>query len=260
MDDKKFTCKGKEWYLLSKFIVIEEGTGPLHEKTKSDTVKNLKKLEFVLILFSLFIFGLVIWGILQIIPASPFKSNMNLVFGLLSFGLFSGSVFMWLWHILKARRIINSTYVPPNGEEELTLYETTQNGIYINLYNRAQREEMIFLDWKDVKNMSVDNMRYLHYYLKPTESNRKHQEKMLKKTFNAIKDRLDNFSYEPKFIYEDIQAIYFVSSNGQYLNQLPIPPYWYEDGKYEQFITELKRHVEFSDESVISGFIDVEVS
>lgn len=249
MNEKQFTCEGKEWYFLRTFTVIEEGSGLLHERLLSDLRKNTKKLEIALILVLILVFSIVIWGILQIIPASQFKSNMNQVFIILNPSLIIGAFLMWIWYVSQEARINKSAVTLPNVEGELTLYRVTENGIYINLYNRSNMEEMIFLDWRKVKNMSVDHMRYLPFYIKPTNSNKKHQETNLHRLFNNMKNKLDNFPYEPKFKYDDVHAVYLMHTNGKYLNELPIPPSWYENGVYNQFIAELKLYIDFADES-----------
>lgn len=256
MNVKQFTCKGKEWYFLRTFTVVEEGTGLLQERTLSEHRKNTKKLGIALTLVMILVFSIVIWAILQIIPASQFKSNMNMLFITLNLSLIIGAFLMWVWYAYRGLRIHKSTVTLPNAEKELILYQMTEKGIYINLYNRPNKEEMIFLDWSKVKNMSVDYMHYLPFYIKPTKSNKKQQERKLHRLFNNIKKKLDTFPYEPKFKYDDVHAIYLLHTNEKYLNELPIPLSWYENGVYDQFIAELERYVDFSDESLINRFID----
>ena len=255
MNEKQFTCNGKEWYFLRTFTVVEEGSGMLHESTLYQHKKNINNLGIALMLVMILVFSIVTWGILQIIPASQFKSNMNLVFIILNLCLIIGAFLMWVWYGYREVRIRKSTVTLPKIEEELILYKITENGIYINLYNRPNMEDMIFLDWSKVKNMSVDYMHYLPYYIKPTKSNKKQQKKKLHRLFNNMKRKLDISSYEPKFKYDDIRSFYLMHTNEKYLNELPIPPSWYENGVYDQFISELKRYVDSSDESLVNQFI-----
>lgn len=256
MNEKRFTCNGIDWYFLKTFAFVEEGTGLFHENLLEKLRKNTKKLHIAIMLIMILAFGLVIWGILQMIPASQFKSNMNLVFIIITISLVIGAFLMWLGYAYKYVRINKSAVLLPNAEEEITLYKVTQDGIYLNLYNRTDKEQMIFLEWRKVKSMNIDNMRYLPRYINPAKSNNKQVEKELHRIFNNMKKKLDNFPYEPKFKYDNVHSVYLLHRNEQYISQLPIPASWHENGIYDHFITELKPYVDYGPESVLDRFID----
>lgn len=248
LSERSFACKGIESQFLKVFTDIKEGTGPLFDKVIGKIQKNTKKLEFVLILTLLLVFTVIAGAILQIIPSSPFKHKMNVFFIILIVSLVVGAFLLWLWYVIQEGCIEKKAVVLPDAKEEVVLYKLTQDGVYINQYNRTNDEEMIFLDWKKVKNMRVRKMSLLSFYSKATKSNRKTSEKRIHGYFRTMEKKFGHFPYEPKLKYDDVNAVYLLHTNGKFYSELPIPPSWHQNGVYDSFISDLKEHVDFADE------------
>src|SRR5699024_3379584 len=49
---------------------------------------------------------------------------------------------------------------PSNLEEEVMIYEITDEGLYFNIYNQTNRSDMLFISWESVQEGELDFLRY----------------------------------------------------------------------------------------------------
>jgi hypothetical protein len=219
---------------------IEEGSGPIDKLL----TKKTKKVFTPLRLFKMAFIMIILNAILHVVPDFSMKSILSYFFG----ALILGSIIATMVTLKKAgssykQLTASLTNEPTDSEEKVTLYETTDEGIYINYFNQTKREQMLFIHWDNVQEMTLGEMKYMYTHSDNDSMRAERFQGNIRKKFKQAEKQLGYFPYEPKLTYSDVQAVFLKMGNHRY-SELPIPQSWHKNGNYEQFMGVLRRCLE----------------
>lgn len=234
----QYTCTASEWYFVRVFMRIEEGSGPIDGLLTQQSKKGFTPLKF----FLLAVLMIVLNGILQVLPDFPMKVGVTYFLGVVIFGCVIAAIVTLKKAGSSYEKFATSLTNEPVVNEEVVLYEIEDEGIYINYSNQTTKEQMLFIRWDRIQEMTLGDMKYLYTESSSDSMKAERFRSNIRKKFKQAEKQLGHFPYEPKLTYSDVQALFLKMSNHRY-SELPIPPSWHESGEYERFIEVLKRHL-----------------
>lgn len=239
MKNRPYTCTASEWYFVRVFMRIEEGSGPMDALLRKQTKKGFTSLK----LFLLAVIMIVLTGILQVLPDFPIKLGLSYFLGVVIFGCMIAAIITLKKAGSSYEKFVASlTMEPTTGEEEIVLYETTDEGIYINYFNQTMREQMLFIRWESIQEITLGEMKYMYTESDSQSMKAERFKGNIRKKFKQAEKQLGHFPYEAKLTYHNVQAVFLKMGNHRY-SELPIPPSWDENGESERFIEELRDHL-----------------
>lgn len=230
MENKIYRCSINEWRFVKIYTEIHQGSDSSSRKLKEQT----KEISTPLKLFSLILVLGIGSSLFYKLPEFPYKNIINSILTILVFvtviRLFASMIRIGKQRENLIKSLENNTF----DTKDIVLYEVTDEGIYINYFNQLDRKDMLYLKWKNIKNVSVDQMIYKSFsYL--GERGYERAIYNLKKEFAKAKEDFSDFNYEPKRHYSKIRSVYFTMNN-RFVSQLPIPPSWEKNGKATSFL------------------------
>ncbi len=219
---------------------IEEGSGPIDALLRKQTKKGFTPLK----LFLLAVIMIILNAILQVLPDFSVKMGLSYFLGVVVFGCMIAAIVTLKKAGSSYEKFVGSlTNEPTTGEEKVVLYETTDEGIYINYFNEPTREQMLFIRWESIQKMTIGDMAYMYTEIDSHSMKAERFKGNIRKKFKQAEKQLGYFPYEPKLVYDDVNAVFLKMSN-QRNSELPIPPSWHKNGEYEQFIEALRGRLE----------------
>lgn len=241
MQSHPFTCTASEWYFTRVFMRIEQGAGPMDALLKEQTKKGFTPLKLFLLAVIMIVFN----GILQVLPDFPMKVLLSYLLGIAIFGCIIAAIITLKNAGSSYEKLVASLTNEPTVNENVILYELTNEGIHINYFNQMGREQMLFIRWEDIQEMTIGDMSYMYTESDSDSMKAERFKGNIKKAFKQAEAQLGHFPYEPKLEYSEVQAVYLKMTNLRY-SELPIPPSWYKNGEYERFVNEMNEHFKIS--------------
>src|SRR5690625_69294 len=238
---RPFTCTASEWYFTRVFMRIEQGAGPMDALLKEQTKKGFTPLK----VFLLAVIMIILNGILQVLPDFPMKVGFSYLLGIVIFGCIIAAIITLKNAGSSYEKLVASLTNEPTVNENVILYELTNEGIHMNYFNQMGREQMLFIRWENIQEMTIGDMSYMYTESDSDSMKAERFKGNIKKAFKQAEVQLGHFPYEPKLVYSDVTAIFLKTSN-QRTSELPIPPSWHKNGEYERFVNEMNEHLKTS--------------
>src|SRR5690625_1140784 len=147
---RPFTCTASEWYFTRVFMRIEQGSGPMDALLKEQTKKGFTPLK----LFLLAVIMIILNAILQMLPDFSMKIGLSYLLGIVIFGCIIAAIITLKKAGSAYEKFATSMTNEPSVSEEVVLYEPTNEGIHMNYFNQQGKEQMLFVRWGDIQEMT----------------------------------------------------------------------------------------------------------
>lgn len=225
-----YRCPKNEWRFAKIYTEINQGSDSNSYELKEQAKDVLTPLNLFLAAVALGIGSSFFYEL----PEFPYKNIVNVLLTVSVFLTFIGSLVSLRFIGKKRKNLIESLENNTFNTEEITLYELTDEGIYINYFNKTNQSDMFFLKWTDIRSVNVDQMVYKRFsYL--GERGHERANYNLKKEFKQASKEFSDFTFEPKRSYPDVRSVYLTMDSGE-VSQLPIPLSWEENGMVTTFL------------------------
>lgn len=229
MNRKQYKGTINEWYLAKLYFYMQFGDGEYIKKIHKHT-KTLYTLV-VLALLSLFI------GININIPKiyeTKFYGGVVLLF-----------ILIVMTVILKSdvKAKYKDAQPPSTSQQDITLYEITDIGLKVNIYNTGHYETIY---WDEVKYVRPIETVYKERHingLREDSGTRNTRGYEYKKELRTIKKDFPTFTGDYGLETNEIDSLVMVRRDNK-INKIVIPPTWREDKK-EEFVEDIKKHTRY---------------
>lgn len=239
MERKQYKGTIDEWYLAKLYFYMQFGDGEYIKKIHKHT-KTLYTL-IVIALLSLFI------GMNMNIPKiyeTKFYGGVVLLF-----------ILIVMTVILKSdvKAKYKDAQPPSNSQQDITLYEITDIGLKVNIYNTGHYETIY---WNEVNYVRPTETVYKERHingLREDNGTRNTRGYEYKKELRTIKKEYPTFTGDYGLETGEIDSLVMVRKDNK-INKIVIPHTWSEDKK-EEFVEEIKKQTRYIKNEYIANVI-----
>jgi len=233
----KFYCSANEFYFCRVFSSHVSGSGELEDKLTELNKGGMKRT----ILLFLSAFPVVITlGITSNLSKFPLQTPINFVLMIIFLSLIL-SAFLNIRRANQEYRHFESRFInrPSTLNEEVMFYDVKPEGLYINLYNKSDGNDMILILWSEIEKGEVDYLRYPN----PNRYDEKSSSRIeMIKQFKEVKKHHKDFRYTNNLTHRDKTVVRLYESEYSH-NDIPLPYSWEGTEEKNRFIEELRKHV-----------------
>ena len=230
----RYYCSADDLFFVKGFSFIT-GEGEL-----TDTIRDIQKeglwKSVKMILYAIPL--VVTTGIISMIPNFPNKAYIGVPAGFIIVSLFIAAIANISKYNKEYRAFLDRMMnYPSNLEEEVLIYEITDEGLYFNIYNQTNRSDMLFISWESVQEGELDFLRYTD------NLNKDKQEKRLElnHNFSEVRKRYKDFKGTRKLFHRDKKMIILNKSKVSF-EIVPLPKSW-TDEEIENFVGDIKKYI-----------------
>lgn len=118
------------------------------------------------------------------------------------------------------------------------IYDLSPEGIYLNIFNKNDKYDMILVPWENIEKCEVDYLSFPNVL----GSERDILRRRMLKDFKEVKRVHNGFHYSTDIVHREKTGIKLYLKNGRF-DYLPLPVTWKEIAEKKRFIDELEKYV-----------------
>lgn len=230
----KYYCNADDFFFANLFSFIT-GTGEVTDTLK-DIQKNglWKSIKLILLAFPF----VILTGIVSMIPNFPYTTYIGVPAGLIIVSLIIGAVLNIRKYNQEYRMFVDKMMnYPINLEEEVMIYEITEQGLYFNRYNQMNKSDMMFIPWESINDGELQFLIYTNN----TNSSKSDKRLELNRSISEIRKRYKDFEGTTNIFHRDKKML-ILNKNRVEFEVVPIPKSW-TDEKIISFVGEVEKYI-----------------
>ena len=125
---------------------------------------------------------------------------------------------------------------------------TSDQGLYVNTYNRKHLDDMQYIPWKSIRSIGIEDLRYPHRIPRQTHNPNGVRRRRLAATYETPRTFHPDFlagvkTHKLPLKYPGKKTIHLNQDLPHTGHRIATPASWQDDGQFDQFVSDIQSHI-----------------